>query len=579
MTDNNDRNRQRESEIRSEVSHLIEVHPVELGMSLRKLDEVHRERKQIIQQRFSDPEDVKCANKLLKGYEMEEEKERRESDFRKTPREKLWLPSQHDNVLSGFLPIPPMKAHGGTSEVWICKSRFADRTVVVKLLTSQGGIANLQPALALRELQTLFNLRHPNIVNVYDAGYLQTDDGEFPYVAMEEVPGRTLTTWAMQTNHSHDTKVAAVAVSVIASAIQFCHDSGITHGDLKPDNILVDGEMPTKDTITLIDFGFAGSVEASPLGATEGYAAPNAAGTHHLSMIYRDVFSLGGILYFLCIGKHPLSSIGLTHSKWNEWHSSINLGDADLTEICKRCLQYEQADRYSSAKHLDEDLSAWITGHPLPHVRKHAYTWWEKEKLLWKRSRERNDVADHSQVIARASLLLASVLPAVGVGHVLQVATGIDPAMSYVFVLTLINIFSLCLFLTCGYYVRFNVASMKILEPLIALVLSCFCLIHFTSDERYLSLPNWQELNVSAITVCLLLGVLQIAFASLSPEWSVIRPLGWSMIVMAFFLRPLVESRYGNVAMPIVLSVSETVACLFFASRLVIRPTSRLNRQ
>ena len=209
-------------------------------MSLRKRDEVHRRRQEIIRQLFTDSDDIKCANKLLKGYETEEEIHRRENELVNTPGEELWLPAQQENVLSGFLPIPPMKARGGTSEVWICKSRFADRTVVVKLITTQGTEANLRPALALRELQTLFNLRHPNIVNVYDAGYLRTKDGDFPFVAMEEVPGVTLSEWVRQPTHISSAIHAASAAAVIANAIHFCHVSGVAHGDLKPDNILID---------------------------------------------------------------------------------------------------------------------------------------------------------------------------------------------------------------------------------------------------------------------------------------------------------------------------------------------------
>ncbi len=579
MTAESDCLSKRESEIRSEISKLVEVNPVTLDMSFGRIAEVRREREKIVEERYATLEEKQHAKALLKGFEHEEEMERREDELRSVPHEKLWLQVQHDDVLSGYLPIPPMKGKGGTSEIWICKSRFAERTSVIKLLTIQGGAANLRPALALRELQTVFNLRHPNIVNVFDAGYLKTEEGEFPYVAMEEVPGITLHEWTSEKNSSHSSKTAAIAVSAIANAVQFCHDSGIAHGDLKPDNILVSGSEPTKDTIKLIDFGFAGSHGGAPLGASCGYSDPSPRSEQHLSMTYRDIFALGGILYFVHTGQHPKPAAGLSKSEWQVWLKEIDLGNSDLTLICRRCLAYDRAERYATAKQLEEDLAAWLGNHPLPHVRKGNYSRWEKEAKLWERSRTRDDVADHTQIIARALLILAILAGANGVGYVWLLVAGFPPEVAD----DLSNIPTLAasslLFVGIMFAIRFKANSVKIIEPLMASAVSFVCLLYFVVPTQYLSAPNWQERNVAGLIALIIVGIVNISFASLSSEWKIIRPIGWAILASTFFLRPLFESQSSSFAMPVVIALVEVIVCLFCASRFWSGPSKAIQAE
>ena len=571
----------RESRIRSEVSKIVDIHPVTLEMSPQQISEVHGKREQAIRERFPETPDARYAGIIHNGHKVEETKQRQFEAYTQAEPEQLWMPTQRENMLSGFLPIPPMITRGGTSEIWLCKSRFAERTLVVKLLTQKGEVVNLQPALALRELQTLFNLRHPNIVNVYDAGYLLTKDGEFPYVAMEEVKGSTLTDWMKENNKGNRDRTAAVAVSVIANAIQFCHDAGIAHGDLKPDNILIDGDCPSDKTIKIIDFGYSGRHGSSPLGATAGYAAPLTSGSQHLSMVYRDIFSLGGIFYFLRTGEHPRSTDGVTEAHWREWVAKIDLGDPDLTLICKRCLAFDQAERYSSAKQLEEDLAAWLNERPLPHVRKDDYSWWEREKLLWFRGRTRDDLADHVQIIARTLLAVAFVVTGFGLGYLLQIALQVPPHIAFFRASQIACPLSGFLFLACAYATRFRYSSLKILEPLFAFVICIYC-VQYTLTSEYFGIfpfPSWDEHVRGSLFVFLPMAAILITFASTSLEWTIVRPIGWFLLLLSFFVRPIFESRFGIIAMPLMFSFWEAVGCLAFASPLLVRTSQTKHRE
>ncbi|MBS0206930.1 MAG: serine/threonine protein kinase [Planctomycetes bacterium] len=565
MTSDRENQSKLESAIRSEVSKLVEVHPVTLDMSIERISEVRRQRELLIEEQYAIPEERRQAKALLKGYEHEEEKERRETELRSVSRDSLWLPIQRDNVLSGFLPIPPMKARGGTSEIWVCKSRYADRTLIVKKITLQGQTVDIRPALALRELQTLFNLRHPNIVNVFDAGYLNTNDGEFPYVAMEEVPGITLHEWVHENAPRRCPRIAAFAVSAIADAIQFCHDSGIAHGDLKPDQILINGSEPTKDTIKLIDFGFSIDTNESALGTANGYAEPATVASEQFAMIYRDIFALGGILYFMCTGQHPEPSSGLSKREWQDRLNLIDLGDADLTLICRKCLSYSPADRYSSARQLEEDLGAWLTDYPLQHARKGDYSPMQRKRLLWKRCWKGNDEVSHLELVRDACLVNTACCAIGFIAHLVLTRLGmpINEACDAVgHGLTISHLTVAATFLTVA---RLQSASVRYYFPLVGLLLGILLTVTWFVPGGFQSLQDPTSMMVAMKYVLLMFGISSVFYAStLKFSWGV-TIFGFLPFVLASLVHAFSQSSTMQYIAPAFLWGTEAAFSMLFA--------------
>ena len=172
------------------------------------------------------------------------------------------------------------------------------------------------------------------------------------------------------------------------------------------------------------------------------------------------------------------------------------------------------------------------------------------------------------QVVARASLFFCLGPVALGIGHALQVAAGVDPETAFYRANTPVSVFCLALLLRYAYAINFNLGSMKIIEPVLALIVAFMVIIHFICPANWGGIPTWQELNRGNLTAVLLLAVLWISYSSLSPEWRMLRPLGWFTLVLAIFLRPIYESQYSPVAMPIVTTSLEVVACLTFAQGL-----------
>jgi len=159
------------------------------------------------------------------------------------------------------------------------------------------------------ERQILASLHHPNIARVLDGG--TTEDGR-PYLVMEYVEGRPITTYCDEEELSIDERIDLF--QKVAGAVQHAHQNLIVHRDLKPNNILV-----TPDgTVKLLDFGIAKVLEASAhrdlVNApstrtgfhlmTPEYAAPEQVRGGDITTA-TDVYALGVLLYELLTGHRP----------------------------------------------------------------------------------------------------------------------------------------------------------------------------------------------------------------------------------------------------------------------------------
>jgi tRNA A-37 threonylcarbamoyl transferase component Bud32 len=151
-----------------------------------------------------------------------------------------------------------------------------------------------------REGRLLVQCEHPNLVRVFD---MDVHEGR-RFVVMEYVKGLTLQQYVAR--HRPNPRRGARLVIELAGAVAYLHDQGITHQDIKPQNVLID----TKNRPRLIDFGLARQNHAwcddanDWVGGTAGYMSPEQAlGRADQVGPRTDVFGLGGLLYHLLTGR------------------------------------------------------------------------------------------------------------------------------------------------------------------------------------------------------------------------------------------------------------------------------------
>ncbi|MBL8892711.1 MAG: serine/threonine protein kinase [Planctomycetaceae bacterium] len=158
------------------------------------------------------------------------------------------------------------------------------------------------------EVQTLIELKHPNIVQLLSFG----KQGDVFYFAMELVEGKSL--YAMQKAGHHFTYIETVEIGIkVCEALQYSHNIGVIHRDLKPGNIIrsADGQIKLADYGIAKRFGAQQMTMSGVMGTAEFMSPEQAMGKP--ATIQSDLYSLGGVLFALATGKPPI--VGATPQK------------------------------------------------------------------------------------------------------------------------------------------------------------------------------------------------------------------------------------------------------------------------
>lgn len=261
---------------------------------------------------------------------------------------------------------------GGMGVVYMGRQQSLNRLVAMKMMLNQSDPAGLERFRL--EVDTIAQLRHPNIVHIYEVGEYQGK----PFYVMEYVEGGTLAQKLMQS--LPPVRQAAQWLEALARAIHLVHQQGIVHRDLKPGNILLTADGVPK----ISDFGLAKNIgpsrrDSNPLTlsgeilGTPSYMAPEqAAGMTCEVGPGTDIFALGAILHELLsgqppfLGQTPLDTLNrVLRNEPEPPLETLTHVPGDLRLICQTCLRKEVADRYASALELAEDLRAFLAGEPI----------------------------------------------------------------------------------------------------------------------------------------------------------------------------------------------------------------------
>ena len=267
-----------------------------------------------------------------------------------------------ETVLNGRYRLGEVLGEGGMAVVYRGHDLLLNRPVAVKILRGQYAADDNFLKRFEREAQAAASFSHPNIVNVYDVG----TDGDQHYIVMEYIRGPSLKE-LIRRQGPFSVDGAVFIIGQVASALDYAHQRGLVHRDIKPQNILVDRDGNAK----VVDFGIAkGSrdvnlTEAGTGMGTVHYVSPEQARGDPATPA-SDLYSTGVVLFEMLAKRLPFeadSPVGVAMHHVNtpppppsSYNPSI---PPPVDAIVLKALSKDPAERYPSGAQLATALRHW----------------------------------------------------------------------------------------------------------------------------------------------------------------------------------------------------------------------------
>ena len=257
-------------------------------------------------------------------------------------------------MFAGRYRITQLIGRGGMGIVYRAVDTLTEKDVALKLIRADRLAGADAVKRLIREGVTSRDIRHPNVIAVYDVGEVDHQ----PFMSMEFVAGRSLRAFNLEHIQGEEcsTKTASNIIREILSGLEAAHRAGVIHRDLKPENVMLLSEPSDAGVqLKLLDFGIARAPNSGDTGSTglgtRGYMAPEQLTAPDAAQASADLYSLSVIFYELLVGVVPQ----------NYWQPPSG-GRADvpvaLDQLIQKGLSLSPRTRYQSVAEYRVALDA-----------------------------------------------------------------------------------------------------------------------------------------------------------------------------------------------------------------------------
>src|SRR6266568_4426193 len=263
---------------------------------------------------------------------------------------------------------------GGMAEVYRARDIRLDRVVAIKTLRADLARDQTFQARFRREAQSAASLNNPSIVAVYDTGEDLSSGMPVPYIVMEYVDGRTVRDLLIE-GHRLLPERALEIISGVLRALEYSHQAGIVHRDIKPGNVMV----TRNGDIKVMDFGIARAMsdaqatrtQTAQVIGTAQYLSPEQARGERVDS-RSDLYSTGCLLYELLTGRPPFtgdSPVAIAYQHVRENPVPPSRVDPDVPPwadaIVLKAMAKPPGDRYQTAAEMRSDVQRAMSGYPV----------------------------------------------------------------------------------------------------------------------------------------------------------------------------------------------------------------------
>ncbi|MBP3223639.1 MAG: Stk1 family PASTA domain-containing Ser/Thr kinase [Actinomycetaceae bacterium] len=279
-------------------------------------------------------------------------------------------------TLGNRYDVGDLIGRGGMAEVRLGYDNRLSRSVAIKVLRADLARDSMFLARFRREAQSSAALNHPSIVSVYDTGEetIEQANGEvlkLPYIVMEYVKGRTVASLLADGDPVPIAEAVQITAGVL-SALQYSHNEGIIHRDIKPGNVMLTPDGKVK----VMDFGIARAIadsaatmtQTNSVVGTAQYLSPEQARGEVVDA-RSDLYSAGCLLYELLTGKPPFtgdSAVAVAYQHVSETPTPASAIAPDIPNVVDRvvmkALAKNREERYQSADEFRDDLLSAAQG-------------------------------------------------------------------------------------------------------------------------------------------------------------------------------------------------------------------------
>lgn len=285
-----------------------------------------------------------------------------------------------DDFFQGKYKVEKFLGSSSFSDIYLIKHVFLNDLQVIKII-KKPLVLSSDLNLILYEARMACQLKHENIIDIYDAGIIQGSRGndftDLVYFIMEYVPGGDLKKYMLSFINSNiliPISWALFLVQQISFGLSYLHLSNppVVHGDIKPSNILLSFNSQERIVIKLSDFGFSRETSSTPYGSVIAGTRQFMAQECFKNEIYpsTDIYALGVIFYILLTNHFPYDVDKYTLVEIIEgkpWRNTLILPSryndkvsSDLDDIVMKCLAVNHQDRYLDANELLNAIEIYL---------------------------------------------------------------------------------------------------------------------------------------------------------------------------------------------------------------------------